>query len=125
MTDTEKLANRLVVQIKKGSDTKGVLEACKNILEKYGKSDLFPSVLDKILVDFKKENESETLVIDSPFELSDDTIKKIKNIVSPLDTDMDVKRNISPKLLAGFRARHKGTVYDASARQYIETLKKL
>ena len=63
---------------------------------------------------------NDSIIIESPFPLSDDSIKKIKRIVGNDIAEHEVM--INPQVLAGFKARFRGTLYDGSAERIIKQL---
>lgn len=68
----------------------------------------------------ERSNTENTIMIETPFPLSDDAVKKIRNIVgSPTEAHAVV---INKNILAGFKARFKGKLYDGSAERIIKQL---
>jgi F0F1-type ATP synthase delta subunit len=59
-------------------------------------------------------------MIEAPFALSDDAIRKVKRIVGNDMADHEV--TINKKVLSGFKARFRGTLYDGSAERIIKQL---
>lgn len=115
MVLSHKLAKLLV-------ENKITVQSCISFLEENKLTSLLPTILRIVKNRVSKNITHETLMIESPFNLSSDSIKKIKRIIG---NDLAVhKETINPKLLAGFRARFKGTLYDASAIRITEQLNK-
>ena len=67
-------------------------------------------------------NKRDTISIQSPFALSDDAIVHIKKIVG--DTSSPHEVIIKKNMLAGFKARYKGKLYDGSAERIIRQFTK-
>jgi F0F1-type ATP synthase delta subunit len=89
----------------------------EDVLIKYNLRALLPEIL-RVLV--RKENmraEKDMVAIESPFPLSEDSITAIKKIANGEDKEHSIK--INPNLLAGFKAKYKDTMYDASAERII------
>lgn len=115
MVLSHKLAKLLI-------ENKITVKSCISFLEENKLTSLFPTILRLVKNMSYKKNNYETLIIESPFNLSDSSIKKIKRIVG---NDLAIhKEEINPKLLAGFRARFRGTLYDASAKRIVDQLNK-
>jgi F0F1-type ATP synthase delta subunit len=125
MTDIEKLANVLYTRITTIGTTHDVVNISKKILEKYNKEKLLLPVLKKLQYKFTQDSNSEQIVIETPFVLSEAATQSISSRITGEAKSTKVKQIEKPELLAGFRAIHKGTLYDASARKYINELKKL
>jgi hypothetical protein len=63
---------------------------------------------------------NESLIIETPFPLSSQSIDYIRTITRSGDDSHEIR--IVEDLLAGFKARHKGILYDASAKKIIKHL---
>lgn len=89
-------------------------------LRKYKLLSLLPSLL-RTLQQIHKSNETrDSLIIESPFPLHDSSTNKIREIIG--DTDGKVVTILNKNLLAGFKARYKGRLYDGSAERIIRQL---
>ena len=89
-------------------------------LRTYNLLPLLPSIKEAVirLVEVRKDRES--IRIESPFEIGQAGLQKIKRIVG---NDMaDTETTINANVLAGFKARYKGKLYDGSAERIIKQL---
>lgn len=78
---------------------------------------LLPLVLKQLHTLKRQDDERNTLIIESPFELDAPGVQAIKRLVG---NDLAETRELTnPSLLAGFTARYKGKEYDASAKTII------
>ena len=90
-----------------------------SLLSKYKMLGLLPA-LKKALEDLSNRSETRnTIMIESPFALSLESIQKIKRIVGNDLAQHDVI--INKNLLAGFKARYKEILYDGSAERALKT----
>ncbi len=89
-------------------------------LRKYKLLSLIPSIKDQVSRLGKDVNARDTLQIESPFELGDEAVKNIKRIVGNDLAPHSI--SINKNLLAGFKARFKEKLYDASAERIIKQL---
>lgn len=89
-------------------------------LKKYKLLSLLPSILRTIKQIHKGEETRDSLVIESPFPLQDIATKRVREIIG--DTNAKEVVIINKHLLAGFKARHKGRLYDGSAERIIRQL---
>ncbi len=88
------------------------------LLTKYKMLSLLPSVKQAYIQMSAVSNSNDVIMIESPFAITDDSVKRIKRIVG---NDMAEHRvTINKDLLAGFRARFKGVLYDGSAERIIK-----
>lgn len=124
MTDIEKIAQSLRRSIEKTGSSEASIKGLESILTKWGKSDLLLPVLQKLRFYFETQRASNQIRIETPFVLSQDSLDNIKIKIAG-NSDAEVIQIHKSELLAGFRAVHKGTLYDASAQRYINELKKL
>ncbi len=90
------------------------------LLTKYNMLSLLPSLRDALTQLSKNDVLFDTLVIEAPFELSQDAIIKIKRIVG--DEHVPHQVTINKEVLAGFRARLRGKLYDGSAQRIVKQL---
>lgn len=80
---------------------------------------LLPAV-KKSLIEISHRSETRTTVmIESPFLLTSESIQRIKRIVGNDLAPHDV--SVNKNLLAGFKARYKEILYDGSAERVIKT----
>ncbi|HCC05849.1 TPA: hypothetical protein DEP94_00570 [Candidatus Nomurabacteria bacterium] len=90
------------------------------LLRKYKLLSLITSIKDQVKRLGKDVNQRDTLQIESPFEMSNEAIASIKRIVG---NDLAPHTlSINKNLLAGFKARFKEKLYDASAERVIRQL---
>jgi F0F1-type ATP synthase delta subunit len=89
-------------------------------LTKYKMLSLLPSIKQALVQVSSQAGTRDVIEIESPFPLSDDAIMKVKHIVGNDAVEHEV--TINPKLLAGFKARYKGMLYDGSADRIIKQL---
>lgn len=89
------------------------------LLTKYKMLGLLPSLKKSLLeLSLRSENRN-TIMIESPFALSLESIHKIKKIAGNDLAPHDV--TINKNLLAGFKARYKEILYDGSAERMLKT----
>lgn len=89
-------------------------------LTKYKMLSLLPSVKQAIIQVSSQTGKRDVIEIESPFPLSDDAVTKVKRIVGNDIAEHEV--TINPKILAGFKARFRGMLYDGSAERIIKQL---
>lgn len=90
------------------------------LLRKYKLLSLITSIKDQVNRLGKEVNQRDTIQIESPFEINDDAIGHIKRIVGNDLAPHSI--SINKNLLAGFKARFKEKLYDASAERIIKQL---
>jgi F0F1-type ATP synthase delta subunit len=81
-----------------------------------------PSILNKLEYLLKNLDEKNKIQIEAPHALSEATVKDIKNFLQV--PEMEEKVSLNKELIAGFRARYNGIIYDASFKTGLENLKK-
>lgn len=88
------------------------------VLTHYNLLSLLPAITSDIKKLSRDEGDRETIHIESPFELDEKATSRIKRIVGNdlANTDVSINQNI----LAGFKARYKGKLYDGSAERIIK-----
>lgn len=91
-----------------------------DLLTKYKMLALLPTIRQSLVQLSKAKDGDETIVIQSPFELSLDSVATIKKIVG--ETEAKHRVIVNKNVLAGFKAKHKGIVYDGSAERIIKQL---
>lgn len=89
-------------------------------LLKYKMMSLLPSVRQAVMQLASQKDSTDTIMIESPFALSTDAIKKVKRIVGNDIADHEVV--INKNVLSGFKARFRGKLYDGSAERIIKEL---
>ena len=89
-------------------------------LTKYKMLTLLPSIKQALVQMAKEKEKDETLTIYSPFPLSDTAVSKVRKVVGEEKARHHVV--IDKNVLAGFRAKYKGMMYDGSAERIIKQL---
>jgi F0F1-type ATP synthase delta subunit len=92
-----------------------------DVLAKYHMLSLLPSIVSALGQYKLSRNDVLTIMIESPFSLSDDAIIAIKNLIGTKDATHSTTLN--KDLLAGFKARYRGMLYDGSAERIIKQLR--
>lgn len=115
MTLSRKLA---MVMIEKNVSVDVVTET----LRKYNLLGLLPSVLSTVMQILSHRSARDLVTIESPFPLSENSIVHIKKIMGVETQKHEV--TINKSILAGFKARWKGVLYDGSAERIIRQLTK-
>lgn len=90
------------------------------LLTKYKMLPLLFSVEQAVKQMASQVKSNDTLTIETPFELSDTSVQKIKRIVGNDIAPHEVI--INKNILAGFKARFRGKLYDGSAERIIRQL---
>lgn len=113
MTLSRKLA---MVIIEKNVSVDVVTET----LRKYNLLGLLPFVLTTVMQITSHRNRRDVVTIESPFPLSENSIVHIKKVMRVETQNHEV--TINKNILAGFKARWKGVLYDGSAERIIRQL---
>lgn len=104
------------VIVRKGVTTDDVVEA----LRSYNLLALLPSIKKAVEQMNRDERSQESIAIESPFPLDAKAIARIKRIAG---NDLALHSIIINKdLLAGFKARFKGKLYDGSAERIVRQI---
>jgi F0F1-type ATP synthase delta subunit len=111
------LSRKLATLIFKNKTT---VEEVTDLLTKYKMLALLPLVRKSLVQMSLFANKNDTMMIESPFPLSDIAIKRVKRIVGNDLAEYEVILN--KEILAGFRVKYKGVVYDGSAERIIKQL---
>lgn len=112
MTLSKKLAKRI---LEKPEELERVVE----LLTKYRLLGLLPEIKKSFLLFAKQQADNASLRIEAPFPLDEKSIAKIKTLTGG---EKNHTVTINKELLAGFRARHSGVLYDGSAKRIITNL---
>lgn len=113
MTLSRSLADLIV---RKGVSVAQVEES----LRSYNLLSLLPSIKKEAEQMLSAERASDAIAIESPFPLDERSLARIKRIVG---NDLaPTVTTTNPDILAGFKARYKGTLYDGSAERVIRQL---
>lgn len=95
-------------------------EALTETLFAYNLLSLLPSILKHVKKIGTEKGRADRILIESPFPLSEDALANIKAIVGEQAKETEV--TINKNILAGFKARFKGKLYDGSAERIIKQL---
>ena len=87
-------------------------------LRTYNLLGLLPAIRDGVVELATHKGARNKLLIESPFVLSDDAIAHIKHLIGNDTVRHEV--TINKNILAGFKARFKGTLYDGSAERIMK-----
>lgn len=89
-------------------------------LASYNLLSLLPNILETVKKLKSDQGAQDTIHVESPFEVSEEALARIKRIVGNdmAETSVTINKNI----LAGFKARYKGKLYDGSAERIIKNL---
>lgn len=98
------------------------VEDIVTLLTKYNLLGLLPAIKEKAEEIASHAKRGDTLAIETPFPLSIDTISLIKKMTGN-DTAIH-EITINKNILAGFKARCKGKLYDGSAERIVRQLTK-
>lgn len=103
--------------------TKGVgIDDVIEVLRSYKLLSLLPSIKKAVEQHRKAKAGNDAIFIESPFPLDDRALARIQRIAG---NDLaPVVTSINQNLLAGFKARYRGTLYDGSAERIIKQLMK-
>lgn len=112
---SRKLANLLI-------EKKVSVLQISDLLTKYKLLALLPQIKNIVLETSSRNRVSDTLAIESPFLLSEDVVAHIKKITGNEKSSHIV--TVNKKILAGFKARYKGKLYDGSAERIIRDFMK-
>jgi F0F1-type ATP synthase delta subunit len=90
------------------------------LLTKYKLLNLLPSVKKALIQISSDVHKKDTILVESPFALSPHSVEKIKGIVG--DTKAPLEVIINKKILAGFKAKFQGMMYDGSAERIVRQI---
>ena len=111
MSLSRSIAQTVLKQNNTGSDL-------VDVLRRYNLLSLLSSIKEEMKKLTEREAAKDIIQIESPFPLNDKALGRIKRIVGNDLADAEV--TINQHLLAGFKARYKGKVYDGSAERIIK-----
>ena len=111
------LSRTLAIYIANG---KASLDDVVTLLTKYKLLNLLPSIKNAIIQISSGTHKKDTILIESPFELSKLSIEKIKAIIGNNTAPHEV--TINKNILAGFKAKFQGVMYDGTAQRIIKQL---
>ncbi len=96
------------------------ISAVEDSLRAYNLLSLLPSIKDAVIKLTQDQGKENTIRIESPFQVGESALHRIKAIVGNDTAPTDVV--INKEILAGFKARYKGKLYDGSAERIIKQL---
>jgi F0F1-type ATP synthase delta subunit len=99
-------------------DGKATLADVVALLTKYKMLSLLPSIKHALTQMASAKSVEETILIQSPFPLTESSVSHIRTIIG--DKDAQHRVVINKNVLAGFKAKFKGMVYDGSAERIIK-----
>lgn len=89
-------------------------------LSKYKLLSLLVPIKQHLEIIAKEQEVNDTVIIESPFSVSEESIKKIISMTGSGSSKYEFI--INRDLMAGFKARYKGKLYDGSAERIIKQL---
>lgn len=101
-------------------EEKASLNQVIELLTKYKMLALLPAISKALVQMSRSKSASQVMMIESPFPLSPDAVDTIKHITNHSTVPHEVHINTS--ILAGFKARYQGMLYDGSAERIIKLL---
>lgn len=122
MISSQELSQVLIQITKDSSKSDEALDVFVSFLEENNLLSQLPHIIRNLEYLSKRERDFNTLIVESPFEISETLLGKIKEVSKAKDASVETVENKS--LLGGFRATYKGFVVDGSARHNLQTLKK-
>jgi len=111
------LSRKLALYILEG---KASVTDVVDLLTKYDLLTLLPFIKQSLLQLSTGVHKEGTMTIESPYPLSETSITRIKEIAG--DTNVPHVVIINKKILAGFKAKYKGMMYDGSAERIIKQI---
>lgn len=93
-------------------------EELSSVLKKYKMSALLPEIKKILTVLERKDKEGREMKIETPFPLGEEALLHLKKKVGGRGVNHRVV--INKNLLAGWKATHNNTLYDASAERIIK-----
>jgi F0F1-type ATP synthase delta subunit len=99
---------------------KASLDDVFELLAKYKLLTLLPSIKHALVQISSGVHKNDTVLIESPFMLSSASIEKIKAMTGDSKAPHEVI--INKNILAGFKAKFKGIMYDGSAERIIRQI---
>ncbi|MEN9337714.1 MAG: hypothetical protein RIQ41_28 [Candidatus Parcubacteria bacterium] len=113
MTLSRKIAHTVIEQ-EVGSET------LLATLSKYNLESLLPSIVAEMKKLVRMEDGSAALHVESPFPLDERALAHIVSLAEAQGAPIITSHN--EELLAGFKARYKGMLYDGSAERIVHAL---
>jgi F0F1-type ATP synthase delta subunit len=94
------------------------VEDAVEILRKYDLLALLPSIQESLAQMTKVQGEEHSIYVETPFPIEEKTIGKIQKMIG--SSVAPVRVVINKNILAGFKARYRGKLYDGSAERIIK-----
>jgi F0F1-type ATP synthase delta subunit len=123
MITSQELAQSLIKILETSDDPQSSSEAFIAFLEENNLLVQLPRIIQRLESHSEKEKKHNTLIIESPFTLSDSLLKKIQK-QSEAENAQSISFVENSELLGGFRATYQGRVIDASLKHNLQVLKK-
>lgn len=123
MVSSHELAQSLIHLLEIEDSKEKTLEAFIAFLEENNLLVQLPHIIQRLENYSREQKKHNTLVIESPFSLSQETRTLIQKQSNAEDAE-DVSVIENKNLLGGFRATYQGRVVDASLRTNLQALKK-
>lgn len=96
------------------------VQAVTDALARYNLLGLLPSVKNDVLKLTREQGVAESVHIESPFELDALALSQIQTLIGSGKAETRV--TINKDVLAGFKARYKGKLYDGSAERIVRNI---
>ncbi len=123
MITSRDIAQTLMFANKKDDvDTKKLVSNTLAYLESKKLTHLITEVSRILDEEAKKELERESVVVETPYEISDNTLREISEKLLS-DAKEKPQQVLNEGLIGGFVVKHGGVIYDASLKRKIELLK--
>jgi F0F1-type ATP synthase delta subunit len=124
MIRSQELAEAFFTLLKQTESKKidSVFEAFVSYLEENNLLATLPNVVRYLESYIQKENDFNTLFIDTAFPLEDETINAIKKFIN-ISSKVSVQTKIDSKLIGGFKTNYQGVVTDTSIAYNLQVLK--
>ena len=91
-----------------------------SLLTKYNLLSLLSSIVEAIKEIEALRVRGETIMIESPFDINKKSLTAIRNIIGNTKAPHEIR--INKKILAGFKARFEGRLYDGSVERVLSEL---
>lgn len=96
------------------------VEDTVEILRTYNLLSLLPEIKESVKQMTERQGEENSISIETPFSLGAEALSKIQHMIG--GSQAPVRVIINKNILAGFKARYKGKLYDGSAERIIQEL---
>lgn len=119
---SKKVAQALYALIEEGYDAERVANAFAEYAKKRNARHLMCGALRHLELINERENERKTLKIKTPFKLSENVMKRIRDVMD-VDPESKTDIHINEDLIGGFIAQYNDNVYDISIKSQLIALK--